>query len=71
MSRVVKSVPLKIASDVQPPTAISGKPAWQAPQTPRASGGMSTGQTGGNFDAGSLELPVSTPEGAWDKASKA
>jgi hypothetical protein len=32
---------------------------------------MSTGQTGGNFDAGSLELPVSTPEGAWDKASKA
>jgi hypothetical protein len=61
MARTIKSTPLQTASDVQPPTAISGKPAWQAPPTPRGDGGLSTGSTGGNFADDSLNRPNSTP----------
>jgi hypothetical protein len=70
MARVVKTVNIKDAGDVRPPRDTAGKPPYAPPATPRADGGMSSGNTGGNFDADSLALPVATPADAWDMESK-
>jgi hypothetical protein len=72
MTRAAKSVNIKDAGDVRPPRDSAGKPSYTPAPAPRGSGGMSTGESGGNFDAGSLELPNAIPQDAWDnKASKA
>ena len=63
----MKTTDLKTAGDVRPPRDTAGKPSYTPPATPRADGGMSTGATGGNFDAGSLKLPNSTPADLLDK----
>ena len=64
--RTVKTVSLPLADKVAVPQAGNGKPTWQAPQTPRAAGGMSTGETGGNFNAGTTP-PNATPADLLDK----
>jgi hypothetical protein len=67
VSRIVKSTPLKTAGDMRPPRDTAGKPPYTPPAAPRDSGGLSTGTSGGNFDAGSLKLPNSTPTDLLDK----
>lgn len=60
MARTVKTAPITAPDTLTPPQQANGKPTWQAPQTPRADGGMTTGKTGGNFDAGTTP-PNATP----------
>jgi hypothetical protein len=66
MARIVKTVPISAPDTLTPPQQANGKPTWQAPPTPRASGGMSTGATGGNFNAGTTP-PNATPTELLDK----
>jgi hypothetical protein len=70
MTRVAKSVNIKDAGDVRPPRDTAGKPPYTPAPAPRGSGGLSSGATAGNFDVGSLELPNSVPQDAWDKGSQ-
>jgi hypothetical protein len=70
VSRILKTTPITAPDTLTPPQQANGKPTWQAPQTPRGSGGMSTGKTGGNFADASLELPVASPADAWDMGSQ-
>ena len=66
--RTIKTVSLPMADKVGVPQAENGKPPAPIIPTPRDSGGMSTGTTtAGNFDAGSMALPNSTPTDLLDK----
>jgi hypothetical protein len=67
MARIVKTTPITAPDTLAPPQQANGKPTWTPPAVPRADGGMSTGTTGGNFNAGSMALPNSTPTGLLDK----
>jgi hypothetical protein len=69
MPRIVKNANSTLsASDVAPvPVSGNGKPSWTPPAVPRANAGLSTGASGGNFDAGSMALPNSTPPDLLDK----
>ena len=67
MARIVKTVPISAPDTLAPPQQANGKPTWQAPPTPRADGGLSTGSTGGNFADDSLNRPNSTPAELLDK----
>jgi hypothetical protein len=60
MARTVKTAPITAPDTVAPPQQANGKPTWQAPPTPRGSGGMAVGKTGGNFNAGTTP-PNATP----------
>jgi hypothetical protein len=65
MARTVKTAPITASDTLTPPQQANGKPAWQAPQTPRAAGGMSTGASGGNYNA--VTPPNATPTELLDK----
>jgi hypothetical protein len=65
MSRTVKTTPITAPDTLTPPQQANGKPTWQAPQVPRAAGGMAVGETGGNYSA--VTPPNSTPTDLLDK----